>query len=170
MRPVRKGPCQKSEDIWHSVHYRSQGYNSWRYIVPGRQHSPSFQHRTAHPAEISACGSQLLRNTGPEYIRVLSAIASLPFRKQTTPSIRTDRGRKIRGTTSNSASPHEDTLTASSNAIRCIGRTRPSLLFFQEGHSGRYFGAFPHCLAPSGSSLAGKGTLTSSLHCVVEES
>ena len=56
-------------------------------------------------------------------------IKTLP---QKTPSIHTDRGRKIRGTTSNSVFPHENTLTASSNAIRCIGRTRPSLLLISE--------------------------------------
>ena len=59
-----------------------------------------------------------------------------------------------------------DALTASSNAFRCFGRTRPSLLRFQAGHSGRYLGALPRCLAPSGSSLAGSGTLTCSLQRV----
>ena len=36
----------------------------------------------------------------------------------------------------------------------------------QERHSGRYFGGFSRCLAPTGSSLAEKGALTSSLRCV----
>ena len=50
-----------------------------------------------------------------------------PFQTK-TPSIQTDRGRKVRGTTSNSAFPHENALTASSNAFRCLGRARLSLL------------------------------------------
>ena len=39
-------------------------------------------------------------------------------------------------------------------------------LNFQEGHSGRYFVGFSHCLAPTGSSLAEKGPITSSHQCV----
>ena len=40
------------------------------------------------------------------------------------------------------------------------------LVSVQKSHSGRYLGGFPHCLAPSGSSLAGKWTLTYSHQCV----
>ena len=73
----------------------------------------------------------------------------------------------IRGTTSGSAFPHENALTASNNASRCFGRPRPPLLsLLQEGHSGRYFGGFSHCLAPTGSSLAEKESLTCSHQCV----
>ena len=82
------------------------------------------------------------------------------------PPVLADRGRKIRGTTSGLVASHGATLTASNNALRNLGRTRPSLLDFQEGHSGRYFGGFSHCLAPTGSSLAEKGSLTCSHHCV----
>ena len=82
------------------------------------------------------------------------------------PLSRWDRGRKIRGTTSNSAFPHENALRASDNASRCVGRTRPPLLLFQGGHSGRYFGALPCPLAPTGNSLEESGALTSSHHCV----
>ena len=82
------------------------------------------------------------------------------------PPVLSDRGRKIRGTTSGLVASHGATLTASNNALRDLGRTRPSLLNFQKGHSGRYFGGFSHCLAPPGSSLAEKGSLTCSHHCV----
>ena len=82
------------------------------------------------------------------------------------PPVLSDRGRKIRGTTSGLVASHGATLTASNNALRNLGRTRPSLLDFQESHSGRYFGGFSHCLAPTGSSLAEKGSLTCSHHCV----
>ena len=41
-----------------------------------------------------------------------------------------DRGRQNRGTTSGLGHPHGGPLTASDNAIRCIGRTRPALLRF----------------------------------------
>ncbi len=57
-------------------------------------------------------------------------------------------------------------LTASNNAFCCFGQMPSSPTAFQAGHSGRYLGRFPHCLAPSGSSLGGKGLLTSSHHCV----
>lgn len=83
-----------------------------------------------------------------------------------TPPVLSDRGRKIRGTTSDSPIPHGIDLTASNNAIRCFGRTRPSLLGFQEGHSGRYFSELPHCLAPTGSSLAERFSPTYSHQCV----
>ena len=72
----------------------------------------------------------------------------------------------LRGTTSGSASPHDDALTVSDNTSRCVGRPRPPLLLLQAGHSGRYFSGFPHCLAPTGSSLAEKDSLTSSLQRV----
>lgn len=65
-----------------------------------------------------------------------------------------DRGRKTRGTTSGSPTPHNIGLTVSNNTLRCFGRARPSLLQVQEGHSGRYFCVFPRCLAPTDSSLA----------------
>ena len=53
-----------------------------------------------------------------------------PFFQTTskTPSIHKDRGRKIRGTTSNSEVSHKTPLTASNNASRSFGRTRPPLL------------------------------------------
>ena len=41
-----------------------------------------------------------------------------------------DRGRKDRGTTSGLGRPRGRPLTASDNAIRCIGRTRLTLLRF----------------------------------------
>ena len=64
----------------------------------------------------------------------------------------------------------EFALRASDNALRGIGRTRLFLLPpFQKSHSGRYLGGFPHCLAPNGSSLAGKWTLTCSNHCVYQD-
>ena len=81
--------------------------------------------------------------------------------------VRTE-GVNSRGTTSGSASPHDDALTASDNASRYVGRPRPPLLLLQAGHSGRYFSGFSHCLAPTGSSLAEKGTLTSSLQRVCQ--
>ena len=73
---------------------------------------------------------------------------------------------KLRGTTSGSSSLHSEDLTASNNASRCFGRTRLPLLLLQRSHSRRYFSAFPHCLAPTGSSLAGNWTLTCSLQRV----
>ena len=63
----------------------------------------------------------------------------------------------MRGTTSGSELPHNSSLGASNNALRCLGRTRPPLLLLQAGHSGRYFRVFPDCLAPTGSSLRGNG-------------
>ena len=57
----------------------------------------------------------------------------------------------------------------SDNVLRVIGRTRLFLLRFQKSHSGRYFCGFPRCLAPTGSSLAGKGTHTCSHHCVCSD-
>ena len=46
------------------------------------------------------------------------------------PSRLRDRGRNNRGTTSGSASPHDDALTVSVNTSRCFGRPRPPLLLF----------------------------------------
>ena len=83
------------------------------------------------------------------------------------PPVHQDRGRKIRGTTSGSLMLHNMSLTASDNALRFLGRTRPPLLRFQKGHSGRYFNGFSHCLAPTGSSLTEKGPITCSHHCVL---
>lgn len=61
-------------------------------------------------------------------------------------------------------------LRTSSNVSRCIGRPRSALpLSFQADHSGRYFSAFPRCLAPAGSSLTGNGTPTFSLQRVHPE-
>ena len=51
-----------------------------------------------------------------------------------------DRGRKIRGTTSNSALPHENALTVSDNTSRCVGRTRPPLLESSGGPLREVFG------------------------------
>ena len=82
-------------------------------------------------------------------------------------SLRTE-GDNNRGTTSGSSAPHDTDLTASNNASRCFGRPRPPLLLFQAGHSGRYFSGFSHCLAPTGSSLAEKESLTSSLQRVCQ--
>lgn len=65
----------------------------------------------------------------------------------------------LRGTTSGSAKPCGIALTASNNAFRGIGRTRPPLLMFQGGHSGRYFGGFSYLLAPTGDSLEENGRL-----------
>ena len=62
------------------------------------------------------------------------------------PPVHLDRGRKIRGTTSGSLMLHNMSLTASNNALRFLGRTRPPLLTFQEGHSGRYFVGFSTAL------------------------
>ena len=84
------------------------------------------------------------------------------------PSVLTDRGRELRGTTSGSSASHDADLTASNNASRCFGRPRPPLLLLQAGHSGRYFSGFSHCLAPTGSSLAEKETLTSSFQRVYQ--
>ena len=92
-------------------------------------------------------------------------IISLPP-KQKIPLSITDRGRKLRGTTSGSSASHGADLTASNNAYRCYGRPRPPLLAFQGDHSGRYFSVFSHCLAPTGSSLAENWTHTSSHQCV----
>ena len=75
-------------------------------------------------------------------------------------------GVKLRGTTSGSSAPCNADLTVSDNTSRCFGRPRPSLLLLQKGHSGRYFGGFSCCLAPTGSSLAEKEPLTCSHHCV----
>ena len=56
-------------------------------------------------------------------------------------------GVKIRGTTSNSASPHKDTLTASSNAFRCLGR-KPSFstALFKKATPGGISAGFPTAL------------------------
>ena len=75
-----------------------------------------------------------------------------------------DRGRKIRGTTSDLSASHNADLTASNNALRYFGRIRPSLLQVQKGRSGRYFSVFSHCLAPTGSSLAEKDRI---LHPII---
>ena len=82
-----------------------------------------------------------------------------PYNKKSLCPVRTE-GVKIRGTTSGSSAPRDTDLTVSSNTSRCLGRPRPPLLLLQKGHSGRYFSGFPRCLAPTGSSLAGNGSLT----------
>ena len=71
------------------------------------------------------------------------------------------------GTTSGSPAPHDAGLTVSKNTFRCTGRTRLSLLHVRESHSGRYLGGFSRCLAPTGSSLAEKFSLTSSHRSVI---
>ena len=82
-----------------------------------------------------------------------------PYNKKSLRPVRTE-GVKVRGTTSGSSVPHDTDLTVSNNTSRCLGRPRPPLLLLQKGHSGRYFSGFPRCLAPTGSSLAGNGSLT----------
>ena len=77
------------------------------------------------------------------------------------------RGRKIRGTTSGSSAPHNADLTVSDNTHRYIGQTRPFLLDIQKGRSGRYFTGLSCCLAPTGSSLEERITVTSSHLSVV---
>ena len=59
----------------------------------------------------------------------------------------------MHGTTSGLMKPHDFILRPSNNGARGIGRTRSSLLIFQEDHSGRYFRAVSCCLSPTGSSL-----------------
>ena len=58
------------------------------------------------------------------------SVPSANLQKQKTPPVLADRGRQIRGTTSGSGVPHGRPLTASDNAICCIGHTRPALLRF----------------------------------------
>ena len=72
----------------------------------------------------------------------------------------------MHGTTSGLAILHSMTLRPSNNGSRDIGRTRPPLLLFQAGRSGRYLGILSRCLAPAGSSLAEIKMLTSSHLCV----
>ena len=58
-----------------------------------------------------------------------------------------DRGRKIRGTTSNSAFSHKNTLTASDNAFRCIGRNPSSpTAIFRKATPGCIWARFPAAL------------------------
>ena len=73
---------------------------------------------------------------------------------------------KIRGTTSGLMLPHSSILLVSSNTIRCIGRTRPSLLKLQEGRSGRYFNEFPLLPCTYRQFSVRKESLTSSHQCV----
>ena len=77
-----------------------------------------------------------------------------------------------RGTTSGSVQPHDCTLTASNNAICCIGRTRPPLL--TDGSvSGRPLREVFRRLSPlpctNRQLSGGKGALTSSLRHVYRD-
>ena len=103
---------------------------------------------------------------GMAFCHVHGCCHAAPPSKKTTPPVRSDRGRKMHGTTSGAVKPHSFTLRPSSNGSRCIGRTRPTLLLLRADHSGRYFSALSRCLAPPGSSLAERGTPTSSHPCV----
>ena len=84
-------------------------------------------------------------------------------------TLRPTKGQRVNhhGTTSGSPAPHDAGLTVSKNTFRCTGRTRLSLLHVRESHSGRYLGGFSRCLAPTGSSLAEKFSLTSSHRSVI---
>ena len=74
-----------------------------------------------------------------------------------------DRGRKKRGTTSDS-SPRRGGLLLVFTNRGCNGPTRPALLRLQAGRSGRYFAGAACLLAPTGSSLKAGCLGTSSLH------
>ena len=77
-----------------------------------------------------------------------------------------DRGRKIRGTTSNSALPHENALTVSGNTSRCVGRTRPPLLEVSGGPLREVFGRLFLSPFTSRGLSERKRALTSSHHSV----
>jgi len=57
----------------------------------------------------------------------------------------------------------------SSNTLRNFGRTRLSLLQFQESRSGRYFGVFSYLLAPTGDSLKENGRLLLPIYAFIED-
>ena len=133
-------------------------------LFPCEPHSQDFEATMSHPGGRLLFAAWICGRDGilPRPW-VLSCCTS---QYKTTPPVRSDRGRKMHGTTSGAVKPHNFTLRPSSNGSRCIGRTRPTLLLLRADHSGRYFGVLSRCLAPPGSSLAERGTPTSSHPCV----